>query len=345
MDFQLILGVDMSKEWFDYCLMESANTVLQQDRVDNQEQAIAAFLADLSVKLAKLGYSLSQVRLCLEYTGIYVKPLQRAWMMQGAALSMIPASHISEGLNGGQKWAEKTDALDAGRIAEYGWRFADRLTVWQAESQTLQQLRLLQRQRERLLACLHALLVPLREMEQLEKPALVEQVRQSQQRATQSLQADLKALQQLIEQTIQSDAHLQQLYEWMLSVQGIGPATAREILLVTHGFTRFQPHQAKSFARYAGIVPGKKESGKQRSKARLRKKGNKQIKCLLTMGARSVSKSNSELGQYYRRKIAEGKPHKCVINALRNKIILRVFAVVRNQVMYQKNLNHSLVLP
>ncbi|MCG8330357.1 MAG: IS110 family transposase, partial [Chitinophagales bacterium] len=39
----------------------------------------------------------------------------------------------------------------------------------------------------------------------------------------------------------------------------------------------------------------------------------------------------------------EGKEHMSVVNAIRNKIILRIFAVVRNGVMYEKNLNHSLI--
>ena len=52
-----------------------------------------------------------------------------------------------------------------------------------------------------------------------------------------------------------------------------------------------------------------------------------------------MAATNGELGIYYQRKRAEGKPFLSVINALRNKIILRVFAVVRNQVMYEKNLN------
>ena len=43
--------------------------------------------------------------------------------------------------------------------------------------------------------------------------------------------------------------------------------------------------------------------------------------------------------RYYYRKMAEGKKTFSVINAMRNKIILRVFAVVRNKKEYVAHLN------
>ena len=57
------------------------------------------------------------------------------------------------------------------------------------------------------------------------------------------------------------------------------------------------------------------------------------------MGATSLIGTPSDLGRFYTRKILEGKQHFSVINAMRNKLILRIFAVVRNQIMYDKNLN------
>ncbi len=63
------------------------------------------------------------------------------------------------------------------------------------------------------------------------------------------------------------------------------------------------------------------------------------------MGATSLIGTKSELAIYYNRKIKEGKAHFSVINAIRNKMILRIFAVVRNQTTYQKNINLCLVKP
>ena len=41
--------------------------------------------------------------------------------------------------------------------------------------------------------------------------------------------------------------------------------------------------------------------------------------------------------RYYERKLSEGKNKMSVINAVRNKLIHRIFAVVRDQRMYVEN--------
>ena len=46
---------------------------------------------------------------------------------------------------------------------------------------------------------------------------------------------------------------------------------------------------------------------------------------------------NEELKQYYNRKIEEGKNKMSVINAVRNKLVQRIFAVVRDGRNYVEN--------
>ena len=45
---------------------------------------------------------------------------------------------------------------------------------------------------------------------------------------------------------------------------------------------------------------------------------------------------------YYKRKVAEGKNKMSVLNAVRNKLIRRIFACVKNKRMYQKDYQHAL---
>jgi hypothetical protein len=67
---------------------------------------------------------------------------------------------------------------------------------------------------------------------------------------------------------------------------------------------------------------------------------NKELKSLLTMGALSAIQAYPEFTDYYERKTREGKKHLQVLNAIKNKMLLRVASVVnlkRNYVnMYQK---------
>ncbi|MFA5668699.1 MAG: IS110 family transposase, partial [Balneolaceae bacterium] len=57
-------------------------------------------------------------------------------------------------------------------------------------------------------------------------------------------------------------------------------------------------------------------------------------KRLLHLGALSVRTHNPEFRGYYERKKAEGKHSMCVLNAIRNKIVLRVAAVIKAQQPY-----------
>ncbi|SDP34017.1 hypothetical protein SAMN05428975_1210, partial [Mucilaginibacter sp. OK268] len=65
---------------------------------------------------------------------------------------------------------------------------------------------------------------------------------------------------------------------------------------------------------------------------------DKAIKSVLHLAAMSAIRLKNDLGEYFKRKIDEGKNKMSVLNAVRNKIIHRIFAVIKNQVPYQKHL-------
>jgi hypothetical protein len=64
---------------------------------------------------------------------------------------------------------------------------------------------------------------------------------------------------------------------------------------------------------------------------------NKELKKLLHLCALSAIQYNQELKTYYHRKKDEGKHSMAVLNAVRNKIILRVAAVVKSQMPFKNN--------
>lgn len=57
----------------------------------------------------------------------------------------------------------------------------------------------------------------------------------------------------------------------------------------------------------------------------------------------SSIRANGELRDYYQRKVDEGKNKMLVLNAVRNKIIHRIYAVVRRGQKYEKNYTPMLV--
>ena len=122
----------------------------------------------------------------------------------------------------------------------------------------------------------------------------------------------------------------------MQSIKGIGPVTAVALLAYTKGFTAFS--NPKQLACYCGIVPFKKISGTSvRFKASVSPYANKKLKKLLHLCALSAIKNDSELKVYFERKVAEGKNKMSVINAVRNKLVHRVFAVIRDERSFEEN--------
>ena len=55
------------------------------------------------------------------------------------------------------------------------------------------------------------------------------------------------------------------------------------------------------------------------------------MKTLLDQSAKSAIQYNKELKNFYQRRIAIGKSKKSTINIVRNKILSRMFAVIKRQ--------------
>ena len=66
------------------------------------------------------------------------------------------------------------------------------------------------------------------------------------------------------------------------------------------------------------------------------------LKKLLHLAALSAIQCSEELKTFYNRKTQEGKNKMSVINAVRNKLISRVFACIKDKRMYQKIYQHAL---
>lgn len=89
---------------------------------------------------------------------------------------------------------------------------------------------------------------------------------------------------------------------------------------------------SKQLACYAGVVPFDHQSGTSiRGKHHVHRMANKELKKLLHLCALSCIKNYPEFKDYYDRKKKEGKHSMSVLNAIKNKLILRAFAVVKNE--------------
>ena len=142
----------------------------------------------------------------------------------------------------------------------------------------------------------------------------------------------------MIDELIQSNITIKTIVERVSSIKGIGKQTAINLYVYTKGFTEFD--NGKQLACYCGVVPFTKSSGTSvRYKSGVSPFANRKLKKLLHLCAMAAIRWNVDMKLYYERKVGEGKNKMSVINAVRNKLVLRIFAVVRDERIYVENLH------
>lgn len=151
-----------------------------------------------------------------------------------------------------------------------------------------------------------------------------------------ALQEDIKKTEEEIKKVIDCDEKLKELFSIIESVPGVGKITATEIVINTNEFRKI--NNPRKYACYAGVAPFEHTSGTSvRGKTRTSKKANLKAKSLLHMTSLVAVRFSEDLREYYERKVAEGKNKMNVLNAVKNKIIHRIFACVNQKRLYDKN--------
>jgi transposase len=152
------------------------------------------------------------------------------------------------------------------------------------------------------------------------------------------LNISIDEIEQEIERLIDNDGTLKHQHELLLSIDGIGTQTAVKMIVETNAFKDFK--NGRQFCYHAGVAPFKYDSGRSvRTKNKVSQRADKSIKALLHLAALAVvtRKKDGELHEYYVRKVAEGKNKMSVLNAIRVKLVLRIFAVIKFNKFYEQN--------
>ena len=68
---------------------------------------------------------------------------------------------------------------------------------------------------------------------------------------------------------------------------------------------------------------------------------NKQLKAMFNLCAVSAIQHNTEMKQYYQKRVVQGKNKMSTVNIIRNKSLARMFAVVKRQTPYVDNLKYT----
>ena len=328
MEFTYFIGTDVSKNELDLAVMRG-KTLLFHKEIANKPTAIVAFMKDLG-KLPD--FDLARAVFCMEHTGIYSNHLLAVLHARKAPICLEAATHIKNSLG---NIRGKNDKIDAMRIAEYAYKNREGLRLWQPKREVILQLAHLSATRSRLIETQKALKTPLRETGDFIPKKMAKQNSQLCSKTLHAIETDLEKVEKAISGIIAADPELSRLFGLITSVDGIGKVTAAQIIISTNEFKDIK--DPKKFACYSGVAPFTKESGMFKGKARVSHMANKKVKILLHLSALSAIRYNLDLKEYYQRKVIQEKKNKMsTINAVRNKLILRIFACVNQNRPYEK---------
>ena len=334
MEFKHFIGIDVSKDTLDFSLVVGGEKQFHL-QTTNSKKAIMQVVKQLKQSHT----TLSETIFCMEHTGLYNEHLLSTLSSLKANIWLESSLHIkqSSGLQRG-----KNDKIDSLRIALFAYKNREEAKLWEAPRQAIVQLKHLSTLRSRLMRAIKQLQDPLRENKSFMPKDLAMKLSMHSKASLKGLKADLKKINDSILAIIKEDQRLNYLFSLVTSVDGIGPVTATQVLISTNEFKNF--HSAKQFACYAGVAPFEHRSGTSvRGKTRVSNMANKTLKKLLFMASLSASQIKGEMNDYFIRKTQQGKNKMSVLNAIRNKLILRIFACVKDNRPYSKNLDLAIV--
>lgn len=326
---KFFIGIDVSKPYFDASLMAVVNHVKQgmvTARFDNTPEGIKGF----DKWLSKNKVALADTLLVIENTGIYHRLLWSYCTTKQLPLHIGNAAHI--------KWSfgiarGKNDKIDSIRLCNYAFKEADTLKATAPLDPVLLQLKDLMTARSKLLSQMNSTKAYLKELKNVSDKAVIELLEKTHKQAIDGMAASFKLLEKAIKKLVQDSAAIQANYDLLITVPGIGHLTAVYIICCTNNFAG--KINGKQLACYAGVVPFEHSSGISiKGRNKVHPMANKELKKMLHLCALTAIQHSPEFKQYYERKKAEGKNSMSVLNAIRNKIVLRAVAVVNNQRKY-----------
>jgi transposase len=327
-NFNWYLGVDVSKNTLDITLLQGSKK-LDYRQIENTIGAISQYLKVLK---QEFGCKFKESLVCMEYTGIYNNLLLQVGHKKGLPIWLESAMQIKQSTGVSRI---KNDKVDSEKIAVYAYRFKDKARLWSHASPTVNLLNQLSKQREKLLKVKHQLGVGQGDSKLFMDKSLSKMMAEVVKKPLEEVNKAIKVIDNKIKAVIQSDEQMHPLVKLITSVPGVGIVTAVKIVITTNEFKDI--NDPRKYACYGGIAPFERSSGTSiKGRPKVSKKANLSVKTILSMCANSAIQNDFEMKQFYERKVDEGKNKRSVLNAIRNKIIHRIFACVNQNRTYEK---------
>lgn len=319
---QHFIGCDVSKDTLDFAIRERGRDYrsFEHIRVANSTEGFVAmrrWLRSFNIKV-------KDAVIAMEHTGCYSSALAEWCFKKGITFVFL---HPLDVKNYGARGRNKTDKTDSQFIADYLYTMREKLVPSKPEPPAIKRLRQLRNERQMAVRSRTSYI-------NLSKSFTGDSsTKRRVEKMISAFDAQVKLIEAEIKKVIESDEAIKQNYSLLTSIPGIGLINAIMTIIATCNFTRFQT--ARQYAKFSCVSPLSRLSGTSVNQGdHVSKAGHNEIKAALTEGARSAIIHDRQLKEYYQRKRARGKSHGCVMNAVKFKLICRMFAVVGRRSPY-----------
>ena len=320
--FVSFVGVDIASATFMACIGATPwKITIKPVKFENSEDGFISFLDWLK----EHNLQAESAVVCMEATGVYSEGLAYFLYASGYTVAVEPPLNIQRKFPPN---ASKTDELDCQYIAEYAYRYQDKLSFWKPRAETLEQVKVLLTTRQHFSVQLTGHKNALHAINR--KKVSSELAKRSHQTMIEQIAKAIKEIDQEIHRLIDSDPTFRHTLLLLMTVPGIGLQLAAHLLILMQ-----ETLDPRVLASFIGISPVKHESGSSvYSAPTSRHFGPPMLRKLLYLAACSVRTHKKQFQQYFFRKVAEGKHKKLVLNNIQNKILKIACAVVRSQQPY-----------
>jgi len=325
-----VIGIDVSKLTIDVVIHKSKS----YHQFENTNKGFAT-LCKWALSQSKL--DANNLLFVFEHTGLYSHQLAVYLSEKEFSFSIVPGLEIKRSLGIARG---KDDKIDAAKIARYGYRLKDEIKTTKLLTQELQDLKNLLTLRDRMVRQRAGYKASLKEMKIVLKRKDNVILFTTQEKIIASFDKQIDRIEKQMNEIIHCSKELKNQFDLMTSITGIGQQTALYMIVYTAAFTKFR--NSRCFASYCGIAPFPNSSGTSiRGKTKVSGLANKKMKSLLDLAAKSAVQYNVEMKMYYNKRVEEGKSKMSTINVIRNKLLSRMFAVVKRGSPYVNTMSYA----
>lgn len=318
---QTFVGCDVSKETLDFALYVRGMRRCEFPVLHTGNNAKG--LAEMARWLRKNGVDPKNAVVGMEHTGS-CSDFAAEWLhSKGVTFVMLSPLAVKRWGPGSRA---KTDVDDARVIADYLYTHREKLQPSSPVPAPIRRLRELRRARNLVVKSMCAAQHALGSFFSPEAKSVLEA-------ALEAYKQQVKEIDKKLAKAVRADSDIAHNYALLTSIRGVGPVNAINAIVATRNFTTIT--DPRKYAKFAAVAPLECRSGTSVHKgAHVSPFGHRDLKSDLTCAAKSAIQHDPEISLYYQRQAAKGKPHGKIMNAIKFKLICRMFAVIKRRTPY-----------